>query len=355
MKKLSVCLIVKDEEIVLNRILNCVSKFADEIVVVDTGSSDNTVEIAKSFTDKVYYFEWQNDFSKARNFSFSKATCEFVMWIDADDFVTDYDINQINLLKQDLNNADVFMFKYSMGFNQKNQPTFTYFRERIIRRSLNLRWQGFVHEVISPVGKIEYCNIEIQHRKIKAGNPKRNLNIYRKAIKENITFDARETYYYARELYYNGYLSSCIKQMKKFLKFNQKFIGDVYGAYSILAECYLIKNKPQNALNLLLKFAKTHSPSPEICCLIAQCFNKLNNLNNAVFWFKCAINCEPQKFGFSKTECQTLIPYLELTRLYYLLGNVEKSLEYHKLCLQTDINNKAVQHNIQFFNSLKKI
>ena len=58
---LSVCLIVKDEQEVLGRCLNCVSKFADQIIVVDTGSSDDTVEEARKFTDEVYFFEWCDD------------------------------------------------------------------------------------------------------------------------------------------------------------------------------------------------------------------------------------------------------------------------------------------------------
>ena len=76
---LSCCFIVKDEEKVLERILKVASEFADEIVVVDTGSDDSTVEIAKKYTDKVFYFPWQDDFSKARNFAFSKASCEYLM------------------------------------------------------------------------------------------------------------------------------------------------------------------------------------------------------------------------------------------------------------------------------------
>ena len=59
---LSVCLIVKDEQDVIARCLNCAVKFADEIVVVDTGSVDNTVAEAKKFTDKVYFFKWCDDF-----------------------------------------------------------------------------------------------------------------------------------------------------------------------------------------------------------------------------------------------------------------------------------------------------
>ncbi|MDE7305797.1 MAG: glycosyltransferase family 2 protein, partial [Clostridia bacterium] len=84
---LSVCLIVKDEQEVLARCLSCAKKFADEIVVVDTGSTDDTVKIAKSFTDKVFFFKWCDDFSAARNFAFEKAGCDLVMWLDADDII----------------------------------------------------------------------------------------------------------------------------------------------------------------------------------------------------------------------------------------------------------------------------
>ena len=93
--KISVCMIVLNEEKTLERVLTCVQKFADEIVVVDTGSNDKSKEIAKKFTDKVYDFEWVDDFSKARNFAFSKATMPYLMWIDADDFIDETNINKI--------------------------------------------------------------------------------------------------------------------------------------------------------------------------------------------------------------------------------------------------------------------
>ena len=83
---LSVCLIVKDEEEVLERCLSCLT-FADEIVVVDTGSRDDTRKIAARFTDKIYDFAWRDDFAAARNYAFSKATKDLVMWLDADDVI----------------------------------------------------------------------------------------------------------------------------------------------------------------------------------------------------------------------------------------------------------------------------
>ena len=71
---LSLCMIVKDEEDVLGRCIDSVKSIVDEIIIVDTGSVDATKDIAKSYTDKVYDFKWIDDFSAARNFSFSKAT-----------------------------------------------------------------------------------------------------------------------------------------------------------------------------------------------------------------------------------------------------------------------------------------
>ena len=85
MKTLSICMIVKNEEELLARCLNSVKDLVDEIVIVDSGSTDKTLQIAKSFGAKIFYFEWCNDFSKARNFAFSKATSDYILWLDADD------------------------------------------------------------------------------------------------------------------------------------------------------------------------------------------------------------------------------------------------------------------------------
>ena len=70
---ISLCMIVKNEEKLLARCLDSVAGLMDEIIIVDTGSTDRTKEIAARYTDKIYDFEWVQDFSAARNFAFSKA------------------------------------------------------------------------------------------------------------------------------------------------------------------------------------------------------------------------------------------------------------------------------------------
>ena len=88
---ISLCMIVKNEEDVIGRCLASVSDLVDEINIVDTGSTDRTKEIVKTYTDRIWDFEWVDDFALARNYSFQQATQEYVLWLDADDVLAEVD------------------------------------------------------------------------------------------------------------------------------------------------------------------------------------------------------------------------------------------------------------------------
>ena len=96
---ISLCMIVKNEEEVIGRCLECVKDIVDEIIIVDTGSTDSTKEIVSKYTDMVYDFEWIDDFSAARNFSFSKASKDYTMWLDADDIILEADREKLLKIK----------------------------------------------------------------------------------------------------------------------------------------------------------------------------------------------------------------------------------------------------------------
>ena len=80
MHTLSLCMIVRDEEKILDRCLSSIKDVVDEIIIVDTGSIDNTKTIAKKYTKEIFDYKWNNDFSSARNYSFSLAKSEYIMW-----------------------------------------------------------------------------------------------------------------------------------------------------------------------------------------------------------------------------------------------------------------------------------
>ena len=168
----SLCMIVKNEAAVLRRCLSSIADLMDEIIIVDTGSTDRTVEIVSNYTSQVYRYPWKDDFSEARNYSFSKASMEYCMWLDADDILEQPERKKFIQLKQSLSpDTDMVMMKYNTSFDEAGNPVFSYYRERWIRNVPEYRWTGGVHEVITPAGNILYSDIAVSHRKEGRGIP----------------------------------------------------------------------------------------------------------------------------------------------------------------------------------------
>ncbi|MFR3080054.1 MAG: glycosyltransferase [Intestinimonas butyriciproducens] len=129
MATISLCMIVKNEEAVLGRCLDSAAGLVDEIVVVDTGSTDATREIATRYADRVCEFAWIDDFAAARNFAFAQASMEYCMWLDADDVLLMQDREKFLDLKRSLPaSVDVVMMKYHTAFDRAGNPTFSYYR-----------------------------------------------------------------------------------------------------------------------------------------------------------------------------------------------------------------------------------
>src|SRR3989338_8295195 len=98
MPSISLCMIVKNEADFLEQCLNSVKEIADEIIIVDTGSTDRTKEIAKKFNAKVIEHKWNNNFSEARNISLEHATKEWILVLDADEAISREDLPKIKIL-----------------------------------------------------------------------------------------------------------------------------------------------------------------------------------------------------------------------------------------------------------------
>ena len=190
MISISLCMIVKNEELTLERCLKSIQDIVDEIIIVDTGSTDKTKEIAYKFTNKVYDFKWCDDFSKARNYSFSKATKEYIMWLDADDVILEKDRVKLQHLKETLDKkTDIVMLKYDLNLDENGVPALSYYRERILKRKNDYKWKSPIHEVIELKGKLLYEDISITHQKEKHHDPKRNLRIFETMKKKLVVID----------------------------------------------------------------------------------------------------------------------------------------------------------------------
>ncbi len=107
---LSVCMIAKDEEGVIDNCLRSVKDLGDEIVLIDTGSTDRTVEIARSFGARVYHFRWCDDFSAARNQYLKHARGDWIFWVDADDILPERSVPRIKKLVRNASRDSAFLF-----------------------------------------------------------------------------------------------------------------------------------------------------------------------------------------------------------------------------------------------------
>jgi len=139
---LSVCMIVKNEEANLPRALTSIRGVADELIVVDTGSKDRTMEIARNFGAKVFHFDWCDDFSAARNESLKHATKDYILWLDGDDeFQSNHSGELREILKK--NRGKAFHFLVQLLFENRKDE---YYQVRMFPRRKDVLFEGRVHE-----------------------------------------------------------------------------------------------------------------------------------------------------------------------------------------------------------------
>ncbi len=354
MINLSLCMIVKNEEAVLERCLESVHGIADEIIIADTGSTDNTVSIAKKFTDHVYSFEWTDDFSAARNFSYSKATKEYIMWLDADDVIDEKNRQLLITLKETLpSETDVVMLPYNTAFDASGNPTFSCFRERITRRSPSFLWREPVHEHLPISGAVEQRDAAVSHMPgVRApGHSDRNLRIYRSRVSKGEPLSTRGMYYFARELKAHGLLDEAAAQYELVLRQNDIWKEDALTASADLADCYIAKETPEKALRRLFESFAYDLPRAEILCRIGLIYAQKDDSQKAVYWYELALNApRPNVWGFISQDYWEYIPHMQLCMLYDRSGNHEKALSHHKAAKAIKPEGAEVRHNEEYFN-----
>jgi glycosyltransferase involved in cell wall biosynthesis len=211
--KLSVAMIVKNESAMLERCLNSV-KDADEIIVVDTGSEDNTVEIAKKFTDKVYTdYKWEDNFAKARNHAISKCTGDWILSIDADDILEEGGIAKIRKVIE----AHPEQFCFNVQFVTEGGEA-THSIPYLYKNCKEVYFCGAAHNYLSIPASI-HSNVKITygHSPAHKKDPDRTLRILKKAVDENMS-KPREMFYLAREYRYRSLWIPCLYWCDQYLK-----------------------------------------------------------------------------------------------------------------------------------------
>ncbi|MBU4009168.1 MAG: glycosyltransferase family 2 protein, partial [Proteobacteria bacterium] len=158
---ISVCLIAKNEEKYIDQCLSSVKKIADEIIFVDTGSTDKTVEIARKYTDKIYVHPWNDSFSEARNHYLEYATGEWIFQIDADEELVKEDIPIVSKAVQD-GTIDAVMVQIVSKLREGKSESL-HSVERIFRNNKQIHYEGRVHNRLVGIKNAKVYPIRLMH------------------------------------------------------------------------------------------------------------------------------------------------------------------------------------------------
>lgn len=201
-------MIVRNEERFLERCLNHVKPFVDEIIIVDTGSTDNTKSIAKKYTSHVYDFEWNHDFSDARNEALRHATGDWILVLDADEMILTFPENfKKSLLTPFLGTIEIvspYISKETQQISKSHIP-------RLFPNGFF--FTGSIHEQVECNLDIKPSGIIVQHDGYVQSKASRNIPLLRFALNK----DPRSTYLHyqiGREYYGDGSLQSALEHFE---------------------------------------------------------------------------------------------------------------------------------------------
>lgn len=336
MATISVCMIVKNEEKVLARCLDCLKDIADEIIIVDTGSTDSTMSIAAKYTDKLYSFTWTGDFAAARNFSFSKASMDYIYTADADEIIDTENQRRFLLLKRALlPEVEIVQMKYCNQLEHGSVYNYdTEYRGKLYKRVRSFFWTDPIHETVMLDPVVFDSDVEIIHKPLHS-HGRRDFQAFEQLIQKKTQFSKKLLLMYARELFIAGTEEDFIKAKEFFRQiFQQNRSLDEYKAADcVLARAALYQKDVPDFFTYCLKEVADNPPA-EICTLLGMYYQERQCYQEAVMWYYNGAN---QQECILNIKYSTSIPWEGLVACYEQLGEQELAQEYRDL-LQSQEN-----------------
>ena len=349
MATLSTCIIVKNEIENLPGLVSDLRQFSEEIIIVDTGSTDGTLEWLESNKDNVLkldHFTWIDHFAEARNYSFSKATKDWIFWCDADDRISPELIDEINNLKKTINSSqyNAVFINYLFG------PGFDVPRRRMLRRSANPKWYGACHEYVmcdnDNFTKIR-DDAKILHQR-KHVHTSRNLGIFIKNILKGNPLTSRDMTYYSNELRDAGFSMKSAEVAEATIFMNDMWKTDVWNLMIFNAAPKWIANPEfaERGLLFINEYENKEGLRSDVYWL-RGCLNKMiNNIDGAIKDWRRALQGDGDMNSLELYSClpiyNTILPAIEL----YVVTPDDKEKQY---CLNILSNHKDVDVVKKFY------
>lgn len=331
---ITACVIVKNEAKNLPRWLKCVKQLTDDLVVVDTGSTDNTVAIAEAGGAKIYQFPWIGDFAAAKNYTLEKAGGTWIVFLDADEYFSDQDCPQVlELIRESHSTPEILGFIFPViCIDQDNNGAFlnAFPQIRVFRNQPTLRYVGKVHEhLINSQRDRDYRMEALNHRiyhtgystSVIEGKLKRNLAILLAQEGEKHS----DHYGYMAECYYGlGEYELALACIEKVIDLND----DAYRSrdnrvYAIRLECLSKLDRSDGEILAALRDTELIYPDrPEFVAIVADHFwRKRDYLRTKKYAEKCLDSCRRHS-AKAVTEANIMLSDMTGRAEYICLGRL---------------------------------
>ena len=303
--RISLCMIVRDEEFSLENTLSTARPHVDQIIVVDTGSIDETVSIANQYADRIENFTWIDDFSAARNYSLQFAIYPWILVLDADEIIAPD--NYAKLREAILNEScDGFMLTQRRYTNnhEANNPEWRLADEddpfsknyrgyvenpilRLFKNDDSIRYSGAIHEIVDwsiDPGRVGISDVPIHHYHENPENGEerhlaRNLQIQELLI-ESGKANARD-YLAAAAARFRQ--TGDIETAEKYLRTAEEMGANRIGVIETLAEIYYLGGRLQSAFELYRQLYESNAGTTAVLNNLSNLFIKLGDLKSAAY------------------------------------------------------------------------
>ena len=358
---ISVCLIVKDEEQFLEKCLQSVKDVADEIIIIDTGSQDNTVNIAKRYTDKIFFHPWKDSFSEARNHYFDYAKGDWIFHIDADEELVKEDIPI--LLKAVKNpSIDIIMLQIISHLGRRQSES-RHTLERLFRNNGLIHYEGRIHEkligfkrpMIYPIRLMHY-GYDLNDEDLSEKKQERRIRLLKMDIEEYpddpLPYHYLSCCYLSRNLFYET-INVSLKAIELAEKQDNKNSVFLWSRYNASIAYYKLKDfkKAESMALSAIELDKCHLDSHFILISLYLDQSKWHEVikhGNEYLLLNKQFKKKPEEFG--TMVCNSINKYWKvfiwMGIAYYETDNIKEAEKSFR---------NAASHASDPFNTLKTI
>ena len=379
MKKDSVglAMIVRDCEETLNQCLLSVHELFDQLVIVDTGSKDGTVEIAKKFGAEISHFTWIDDFSAARNESFSKLKTEWAFWLDSDDILVGREYLEDMLQKCIGQKLEGVVLEYLYAFDGVGEKILTeqidplirsgrlvpqeliqqlslrcvttQHRERLVRNDPNWRWAYPVHEALPSAGHRlgKYAQMKVVHRRHvqkRAATNRRNLDILLKVPRSK--YDERIWFYLGLEHAHHQEFDAATAAFETYLPLST-VSDERYLALHFLGDLYRFKGDLDRSVGYDLQAVALRPTWRDAYAGLLETHAKKQDWNSCIYYGAMAKRAEVPETPFAINPLHETVGWVgDYVRALMEVGQLDEALLESEGALGRVPEDKGHQHNV---------